>query len=99
LFTRAEELLKERLPSVTKEVAREAPRPATPAPAVVAKAPTVVTPTVSKSPVSEAPKMVIAMATQVTMEGKIESGPADWELAVRKRLMQLDVDPGLDADS
>jgi hypothetical protein len=99
LFTRAEELLKERLPSAAKEVAKEMPRPATPAPAVVAKAPTVVPATVSKNPVNEAPKMVIAMATQVTMEGRFESGPADWELAVRKRLMQLDVDPGLDADS
>jgi pyruvate-ferredoxin/flavodoxin oxidoreductase len=99
LFTRAEELLKERLPSAAKEVAKEAPRPATPAPAVVAKAPTVVPAIASKSPVSEAPTMVIAMATQVTMEGKFESGPADWELAVRKRLMDLDVDPGLDADS
>jgi hypothetical protein len=39
------------------------------------------------------------MATQVTMERKFESGPTDWELDVRKRLMQLDVDPGLDADS
>jgi pyruvate-ferredoxin/flavodoxin oxidoreductase len=99
LFTRAEELLKERLNSVAKEVAKEAPRPATPAPPVVAKAAAVVPATLSKSPVSEAPKMVIAMATQVTMEGKFENGPADWELAVRKRMMQLDVDPGLDADS
>jgi len=39
------------------------------------------------------------VATQVTMEGKFENGPADWELSVRKRMMQLDVDPGLDADS
>jgi pyruvate-ferredoxin/flavodoxin oxidoreductase len=99
LFTRAEELLKERLPSPAKEVSKETPRPATPAPAVVAKAAAVVPATLSKSPVSEAPKMVIAMATQVTMEGKFENGPADWELAVRKRMMQLDVDPGLDADS
>jgi hypothetical protein len=91
-FARAEELMKERLNSA----AEEAPRPAKPA--VVAKMPAKFSETVSNSPVSEAPKMMIAVATQVTVESKLENEPAVWELDVLKRLMELDVDPSHDAD-
>jgi hypothetical protein len=94
-FARAEELLKERL---TVPVT-EAPRPAHPTPAVAAKTPAKVSETMSKTPVSVAPKMVIAMATQVTVERQLENEPAEWEKVLQMRLMELDVDPGHDTES
>jgi pyruvate-ferredoxin/flavodoxin oxidoreductase len=93
-FTRAEELLKERLNASVAE----APRPAHPAPVVAAKTPAKVPAAVSKIPVSESPEMVLAMAMQVTVERNLENEPAGWEKAVQMRLMELDVDPGHDCE-
>jgi hypothetical protein len=93
-FARAEELLKERL----NASAAEAPRPAHPAPVVAAKTPAKVPAAASKTPVSESPEMVLAMATQVTVERKLENEPAEWEKGLQMRLMELDVDPGHDCE-
>jgi pyruvate-ferredoxin/flavodoxin oxidoreductase len=94
-FARAEELLKARLDIA----AEEAPRPAHPAPAAAAKAPAIVSETVSQSPVSKPSRIVVAMATQVIVARELEDEPGtDWEHGVQVRLMQLDVDPGNDAD-
>jgi hypothetical protein len=93
-FARAEELLKDRLNAAVAE----APRPAHPAPVVAAKTPAKVHAAASKTPVSESPEMVLAMATQVTVERKLESEPAEWEKDLQMRLMELDVDPGHDCE-
>jgi hypothetical protein len=38
------------------------------------------------------------MATQLTVERKLESEPAEWEKDLQMRLMELDVDPGHDCE-
>jgi hypothetical protein len=49
--------------------------------------------------VSEPSRIVLAMAAQVAVARELEDEPeADWENAVQIRLMELDVDPGNDAD-
>src|SRR5579872_3576539 len=89
-FARAEELLKDRLNSFVVET----PRPANPAPAAAAKTPAKDPETLSTPPVTSAPKVVIAVATQVTVERQLENEPAEWEKSLQMRLMELDVDPG-----
>jgi len=93
-FARAEEFLKERIESLTEK----APRPATPAPVVSAKMSTVVSETLSKTTGSEAYKIVKELAAQVTLETKQENELVEWEQGIQIRLMELDVDPGHDAD-
>jgi hypothetical protein len=77
----------------------EAPLPASPAPAVAPAAPATVSETSGNVHESEAPQVVVAMSTQVTVERvqEVENEPA-WEQGVQIRLMELDVDPGNDAD-
>ena len=77
----------------------EAPRPASPAPAGVPTAPTSVSKASGEGKESEAPQKVLAKALQVTVERVLENEPAvEWEQGVQIRLMELDVDPGNDAD-
>ena len=123
-FARAEELMKERLPSAAKEAPRpekpapvaaaktpangsetvsksresEAPSPASPAPVAVAQMSATVSETVSQSRESETSEVVVAMAAQVTVVREAENESGDWEQSVQLRLMELDVDPGNDAD-
>jgi pyruvate-ferredoxin/flavodoxin oxidoreductase len=77
----------------------EAPRPASPAPAGVPTAPTSVSKASGEGKESEAPQKVLAKALQGTVERVLENEPAvEWEQGVQIRLMELDVDPGNDAD-
>jgi len=74
-------------------------RPASPAPPVGPAKPAVTPETSGNGKETEAPHKVLAMATQVTVEKVLENEPAvEWEQGVQIRLMELDVDPGNDAD-
>jgi hypothetical protein len=42
--------------------------------------------------------MVAAAAVQVSVVRQSETEPGEWEQRVQLRLMELDVDPGNDAD-
>jgi len=96
-------LLKAKIESLTPA----APRPAIPAPeatakppaaAVVARPPAAAPEKVSKSPASEPVKKMVAVVGQVTIQREVENEPPNWEQRVQLRLMELDVDPGNDAD-
>jgi pyruvate-ferredoxin/flavodoxin oxidoreductase len=92
-FARAEELLNAKL-----SIMEEAARPKTPVPAVAAKKPVIVAEKVNKTPAAEPSTVVVAaMASQVTMKSEPENEPPDWEQRIQIRLMELDVDPGNDA--
>src|SRR4029077_5757080 len=80
--------------------ASDAPQPASPAAPVVAPAaPAVTLEKTGNVQESDPPKLVVAMATQVTVERVLENEPApEWEQGVQIRMMELDVDPGNDAD-
>jgi pyruvate-ferredoxin/flavodoxin oxidoreductase len=80
--------------------ASEAPRPASPAaPAVAPAAPAAIHEKSGNGQENEPSKLVVAMASQVTVERVLENEPApEWEQGVQIRLMELDVDPGNDAD-
>jgi hypothetical protein len=105
-FARAEELLKARL-SILEEAARPAAH--APAAAAVAKKPAT-PPEPVKQPVAavEATKPVTVVAAQVTVQQvtiqqvtvrkEADNEPADWEQRVQLRMMELDVDPGNDAE-
>jgi len=102
-FARAEELLKAKIETLTPAT----PRPAAPAPeaaatppaaAVVAKPSAATLEKVSKSPASEPVKKMVAVVGQVTIQREVENEPPNWEQRVQLRLMELDVDPGNDAD-
>jgi pyruvate-ferredoxin/flavodoxin oxidoreductase len=75
---------------------KEAPRPSVPAPVTVTKVSAVVSETVTQSREGETTEVVVAMATQVTVE-KDSDESAAWDQGVQLRLMELDVDPGNDA--
>ena len=92
-FARAEELLNARL-----SILEEAARPKTPAPAVAAKKPVIAAEKVSKPPASDPTIVVAAVSSQVTIKREPENEPPDWEQRIQIRLMELDVDPGNDAD-
>src|SRR5579872_3785785 len=105
-FARAEELLKARL-----SILEEASRPAAHAPAAaaaVAKKPAAPAEPAKKAPAVEAPKPVAVVAAQViveqvtvqqvTVQTEADTEPQDWEQRVQLRLMELDVDPGNDAE-
>jgi hypothetical protein len=83
--------------TVSKSSESEAPAPAIPAPVVVARTVAVISETVTKSRESETSEVVMAIASQVTVETESDNESADWERSVRLRLMELDVDPGNDA--
>jgi hypothetical protein len=96
LFARAEELMKERMPSAPEQ----APRPPAPAPAVMAKVQAKAWEVVSKS-VAIHPSKPAAVASKpipVAAKKESENDEVDWEERVQVRLMELDVDPGHDAD-
>jgi hypothetical protein len=84
---------------VIKPIAGEAPRPTSPAPAVAPAAPAGVSESSGNGHESETPQVIVAMSTQVTVERvlEVETEPS-WEQGVQLRLMELDVDPGNDAD-
>jgi hypothetical protein len=95
-FARAEELLKAKL-----SILEEASRPAAPAPVATVKKPTPASPpeAVKKNAAPAAPTVVVAAATvQVSVARQSETEPAEWEQRVQLRMMELDVDPGNDAD-
>ena len=92
-FARAEELLKAKL-----SILEEAAKPAAPAPAVAAKKPTAVPAAAKITPVPGPAKVVIAATAQVTVQKELEGEPPDWEQRIQIRLMEMDVDPGNDAD-
>ena len=91
-FARAEELLQAKL-SVMEVVHTPAP-----APAVAAKKPAVAPEIAKKPPASEPARVAVVVATQVTKASTVENEPPDWEQRIQVRLMELDVDPGNDAD-
>jgi pyruvate-ferredoxin/flavodoxin oxidoreductase len=109
-FARAEELMKERMPSAPEH----APRPAAPAaatatapaaapapsPVVAAKAQAKAWQVVAKSVAIHPPKPITVASKAVQFVAKRESDDdsAEWEQRVQVRLMELDVDPGNDAD-
>jgi hypothetical protein len=80
--------------------ASEAPRPASPAaPAVAPAAPATTHEKSGNGQESEPSTLVVAKASQVTVERVLENEPVpEWEQGVQIRLMELDVDPGNDAD-
>ncbi len=96
LFARAQELMKERMPSTPEH----APRPAAAAPAASAPPKPTVKPIapVAKSPATEPANPVMAKTTQVAAQRELENESPSWEQRVQIRLMELDVDPGNDAD-
>jgi pyruvate-ferredoxin/flavodoxin oxidoreductase len=102
-FARAEELLKAKIETLTPAT----PRPAAPASeatakppaAAVAAKPSAAAPEkVIKSPASEPIKKMVAVVGQVTIQREVENELPNWEQRVQLRLMELDVDPGNDAD-
>jgi pyruvate-ferredoxin/flavodoxin oxidoreductase len=109
-FARAEELMKERMPSAPEH----APRPPAPAaapatapavapaasPAVAAKAQAKAWQVVAKSVAIHPSKPFTVASKSVQFVAKKESDDesAGWEQRVQVRLMELDVDPGNDAD-
>jgi pyruvate-ferredoxin/flavodoxin oxidoreductase len=102
-FARAEELMKERMPSA----AEHAPRPAvaqvaTPptAPAVAAQAQAKAWQVVAKSVAIHPSKPTVPASKPIPVAAKkeLENDSSDWEQCVQIRLMELDVDPGHDAD-
>jgi len=109
-FARAEELMKERMPSAPEHTPRPPAQAAAPAtapaaaptvaPAVTAKAQAkawqVVTKSVAIHP--SKPVTVVSKSTQFVAKKESEDESADWEQRVQIRLMELDVDPGNDAD-
>ncbi len=97
LFARAEEMMKERLPSTPEPAAR--PAAAAPAaPAVAPKAPVKAPEAAAKIVVTEATVQVVTKTTQQSTQKGLENEPPTWEQRVQIRLMELDVDPGNDAD-
>ena len=42
--------------------------------------------------------VVLATPSQATMKSEPETEPPDWEQRIQIRLMELDVDPGNDAE-
>ena len=97
-FARAEELLKARL-SILEEASRPAAHAAA-APAPAKKPAVVVAPEAAKkAPAVVAPAVVVvAVAAEVTVQSEVEIEPQDWEKRVQLRLMEMDVDPGNDAE-
>jgi pyruvate-ferredoxin/flavodoxin oxidoreductase len=98
-FARAEELLNAKL-SILEEAAR--PKTPAPAPAVAAKKPVMPGEKVTQAPAVQPPQVVaatvvVATASQLTMKSEPENEPPDWEQRIQIRLMELDVDPGNDA--
>jgi pyruvate-ferredoxin/flavodoxin oxidoreductase len=93
-FARAEELMNERIKSLTPEP----PKHATPAPAAAAKPAAVLPQKVNKAPAMEPPKKMVAVVGKVTIQREPENEGPEWEQRVQVRLMELDVDPGNDAD-
>jgi pyruvate-ferredoxin/flavodoxin oxidoreductase len=95
-FARAEELLKAKL-----SILEEAARPATPAAGAAAKKPAVAPPpeAMKQTAAPAAPKVAVAAAAvQVSVTRQSETESAEWEQRVQLRLMELDVDPGNDAE-
>jgi pyruvate-ferredoxin/flavodoxin oxidoreductase len=104
-FARAEELLNAKL-----SILEEAARPKTPAPtaAVAAKKPAMPAEKVTQPPAAPPPQVVaatvveatvvLATPSQATMKSEPETEPPDWEQRIQIRLMELDVDPGNDAE-
>jgi hypothetical protein len=84
--------------TTTKTNGSETPRPAKPEPPIAAIVTAAVAETVSASRESGTPELIVAMATQVTIERESETGGAEWDRGVQLRLMELDVDPGNDAE-
>jgi pyruvate-ferredoxin/flavodoxin oxidoreductase len=95
-FSRAEELLKEKL----RTMIEEAPPPAHLESKVATKTATAVAGKVSKDPMNDTPKIVIAArtTTQVAVEYKSDSEPAEWKAELQQRLIEIDVDPGHDTE-
>jgi pyruvate-ferredoxin/flavodoxin oxidoreductase len=76
----------------------EAPRPVSPATPVVAKVSATVSETVRRDGESVSSEVVVTVASQVAVKKESENESPDWEQGVQLRLMELDVDPGNDAD-
>ena len=76
----------------------EASRPASPASPIVAKVSATVSETVTRDGESVSSEVVVTVASQVAMKKESENDSPDWEQGVQLRLMELDVDPGNDAD-
>jgi len=83
--------------TVIQNRGKEPPRAAVHAPEVVAKMSAILSETVSRMREKETAEAVVAMAAQVTI-AKESDESADWDRGVQIRLMELDVDPGNDAD-
>jgi pyruvate-ferredoxin/flavodoxin oxidoreductase len=96
-FARAEELLKAKL-SIAEATAHPAAHAAAPVPAAAAKKPVPPPAPVKKNPAPEPPKVVAAVAATVTVTTVTESESQEWEQRVQLRMMELDVDPGHDAE-
>ena len=107
-FGRAEELMKERMPSAPEHAARPVAPAAAPSPApvlptsasVAAKAQAKAWQTMAKSVAIHPSKQAAAASKlfQASLKSDLENDSADWEQRVQIRLMELDVDPGNDAD-
>ena len=109
-FKRAEELMKERMPSAPEHAARPAAPAAAPVPApapvmptaasVAAKTQAKAWQTMATSVAIHPPKQAAAASKpfQASLKSDLENNSADWEQRVQIRLMELDVDPGNDAD-
>jgi pyruvate-ferredoxin/flavodoxin oxidoreductase len=83
--------------SKSQEIA--APAPAAPTPVVSATVTAIVSETVKKSQGSQTSEVVIAMAAQIArVEESENESEADWNQGTQIRLMELDVDPGHDAE-
>ena len=96
-FARAEELLKAKL-SIAEAAAHPAAHAATPVPAAAAKKPVPSPAPMKKNPAPEPPKVVAAVAATVTVTTVTENESQEWEQRVQLRMMELDVDPGHDAE-